>query len=442
MLETPRARNGENIVGISVLRLGEHNGNKRVWITNKKLQTVFQAGEMANVSFLNKHIIIGKKPASAESKTIKISKRGNNTPIIDIKNKQVRETFGNIERVEVIYFADKIVIKIAKTEAKLQERKNKTGLKTFELFSGAGTLSSFFKKAGFDVKGSLELDNDYLAMFHSNFEDEEIYSISGRLEDVDESYYPKNIDVLLSGIPCTTYSQGNKKLKEAQKAKRENKGYDINEIKKEYEAEALTYHVLKAIEKMNPKTVVVEEVVQYSESPASMMLRTILEQQKYEITETIATGTNTKRKRWVLVANMGKKISLDNLLDEVEKNKSIEDLLDVPLESRDWKKAIDIPRIAKNVMPDKKSVGIRSVIPSDKMTNTFTKSSTRATEPILQKAEGVDLYSEFTNKEIARIHGLPESFKIDSRKTKAREVIGQGVTNMFEAVAMRILQSA
>lgn len=427
----------EALKAISVLRLGEHGSNRRVWITNKKLQETFAAGEKVNVEYHKDIKTIQITRAEIIGGNHTISSRGNGTPIIDLKNQNVEETFGSdIEKIEVLYFSDQIVIKIAKSEHFKAKRAAKTGKNTFELFAGAGTLTHFFKEAGFNVRGGLELDDDYLALFHTNNPGEEIYSIGGRLEDIHTSYFPKDIDVVLSGIPCTNYSGSNVKLKAAQKAKREGREYDEAEIAKEYEAEALTFYVLTAIRAMNPKTCVVEEVVEYSESPASMMLRTVLGHMGYELSETVSTGKHTKRKRWVLVANMGKKIDLDNLI--VDDGKTIVDFLETPLDKREWKPACEHPRIAKNVDPNKKSVGIRSVLPSDIMTNTFTTHWTRGTEPILQYAEGMDLYCEFTNREIANIHGISEDFILDSRKSISRQVVGQGVTDMFYEVACRI----
>jgi len=51
------------------------------------------------------------------------------------------------------------------------------------------------------------------------------------------------------------------------------------------------------------------------------------------------------------------------------------------------------------------------------------------------------LYSEFTNREIANIHGISKDFKLDSRKSTSRQVVGQGVTDIFREVAERIASS-
>ncbi len=418
---------------VSVLRLGEHGDNKRIWIVSKKLQSVFVPGEKVNITSYKDQKMMVVNKADILGGTHTISKRKSGTPILDIKNKSVEETFGSdVEKIEVLFFEDQIVIKVSKTEKFKSQRANKKGLDTFELFSGAGTLSQFFKEAGFNIIGGLELHPEYQALFHANHESDRIYSINGRLEDIHTSYFPKNVDKVLAGIPCTRYSGSNLKLKQAQKAKREGKEYDEAEIAKEYEAEALTFYVLTAIRAMNPKTVVVEEVVEYSESPASMMLRTVLQQMGYKLSETVVESTHTKRVRWCLVANMTTMINLENL--SIDSDKTIADFLETPLEKRVWQTAEENPRVAGMI---KKGLGIRSCLPTDKKSNTFTTHGTRHTEPIL-KHPTQELYSEFTDREIANIHGLPSSYDIGNVKTISRQVLGQGVTDVFREVANRI----
>ena len=74
------------------------------------------------------------------------------------------------------------------------------------------------------------------------------------------------------------------------------------------------------------------------------------------------------------------------------------------------------------------------------MVNTFTTHGTRHTEPCL-KHPSKELFSEFTNNEIKKIHGLDDNFILSDKKTTARQVLGQGVTNMYYHVAMRVKEA-
>lgn len=48
-----------------------------------------------------------------------------------------------------------------------------------------------------------------------------------------------------------------------------------------------------------------------------------------------------------------------------------------------------------------------------------------------------NLFSEFTNQEIANIHGLVD-YKLSGTKTTDRQILGQGVSDMFYFIAHRI----
>ena len=85
-------------------------------------------------------------------------------------------------------------------------------------------------------------------------------------------------------------------------------------------------------------------------------------------------------------------------------------------------------------------IGIRYCTPQDSKCNTFTTHATRGTEPIL-KHPTLELYSEFTSQEIANLHGL-DGYKLSGVKTLDRQVLGQGVTNFFDAIAKRIKKVA
>lgn len=104
---------------------------------------------------------------------------------------------------------------------------------------------------------------------------------------------------------------------------------------------------------------------------------------------------------------------------------------------RKWQTADENKRVSGMI---RKNLGIRTVSPYSKMVGTFTTHATRHTEPLL-KHPTEELFSEFSTREIANIHGLSHEFIIDKRKTIGRQIIGQGVTDMFYEVAKRIIGS-
>ncbi|MDD3465593.1 MAG: DNA cytosine methyltransferase [Campylobacterales bacterium] len=425
------ATNREELLGLSVLNVGQVRGQnkntKRIWIANSNITKSFNIGDSVTVDYdkQNEEIIIHKSEGLGNHT---ISSRSGREPIIDIKNRLVEETLGDVEKVEVRFYKNKAVIRISSKDRHVKERASKNGLNVFEIFSGAGTLSHFFKKAGFNISGALEMCDKYLTMYKRNH-GEHIFSVNARLEDFQPNDFPKNIDVALVGIPCNKFSPGNLSMQQALK----DKSSESKHIVERYEAEALTFHVLNAIVAMNPKMVVVEEVEEYSRTSAAMMLRTILMQYGYSLNETVSEGKHTKRKRWCLVASGTNKISLDNL--SADDGKTIANLLEVPIEHRVWKTAEENIRVSGML---RKGLGIRDCIPSDIKCNAFTTNGTRHTEPIL-KHPAKELYSEFSTEEIKNIHGL-NGFVLSGVKTVDREILGQGVTDMFATIADRVKQ--
>lgn len=413
------------------------NGKKGLWINNLTLKKSLEVGDAINCiyDFENKVLIV-EKAEILGNHTVSYRKSNPEIPILDIKNGSLTRLFEDVEKVEIQFYENKIVVKTALIEEKQKEREQKQQLRTFELFCGGGTLSEHFKYAGFTPIGGLEFNENCLKFFEHNHTSSQ-YTILSDIRDVQPEEYPKNVDAVLCGIPCTTFTKSNKQMQEA--LSRHNKGEASNEdmilLESRYEAEYLTYYVLEAIRAMNPKTVVVEEVVEYSTTNAAELLRGILRHMNYEISETISTGSHTARKRWCLVANAGEKVDLDNLMPST--TKTLLEVIGKTLDEIEWKKVSEIQRL--ETASKKDTIGIRSSLATDTYCNTITCHGTRHTEPSL-KHPTKDLYYEFTNEDIKKIHGL-HKYKLSGVKTWDRYILGNGVVDMFYQVALRIKEA-
>lgn len=409
-------------------------GKKGIWVNNLTLKKTFEAGDSVRVSYDNKNKIVVVEKSDNPNHTISSRKSDkNNTPILDIKNKALTDIFEDVSKVEISLYEDKLVIEVAKSELKHAKKHNSISNTTFELFCGGGTLTQMFNQNGFTSLGGLEITEKYLKVFESNNSGSKI-TICSDLLDVQESYYPSGVDTLLAGIPCTKLTPANVQMQSAQMAVNSGTATEtqIDLVESKKELDYLTFKVIEAARAMNVRTVVVEEVVAYSKTPACDMLRIILNTCGYHITETISEGSHSKRNRWTLVANANRKINLNTII-EPDSN-VIEDYLEIPVSKRDWKPKEDMARILS--ASKKSTVGVRSHIPSEVKSNTFTTHWTRSTEPVLKHPD-LDLYSEFTNQEIANLHGLKD-FKMSEQKTTNRQILGQGVTDMFSVIADRI----
>lgn len=409
-------------------------GKKGLWINNLTLKKSLEVGDIVDCKYdFEKKILIVEKVELFGSHTVSFRKSSPETPILDIKNGSLSKLFEGVEKVEIQFYENKIVVKIAHIEEKETERKNKIGLRTFELFCGGGTLSEQFKYNNFEIVGGLEYQENCLKFFEHNHNSSSLTILSD-IKDMVPSDYPKDIDVVLCGIPCTTFTSANKTMMEA--SARQKNGNETDDdlvlLEQKNEAEYLVFYVLEAIRVMNPKVVCVEEVVEFSKTNASDLLRGILRHMNYSMTETVATGSNTARKRWCLVANAGEKVDLDNLVPP--STKSLIVVMGKTIEEIEWRPIEEIQRL--KTAATKPTVGIRSSLATDVMCNTFTCHMTRHTEPSL-KYPGKDLYYEFNNEDIKRIHGL-HNYKLSGVKTWDRYVLGNGVSDMFFFVSQRI----
>jgi site-specific DNA-cytosine methylase len=160
----------------------------------------------------------------------------------------------------------------------------------------------------------------------------------------------------------------------------------------------------------------------------------------YVITERIfhayELGGHTKRKRMAMIASMKGPIHIPESVKP--SGKVINDLLELSLQQREWLTeetdasiATFLRRERENQKPEsQKNFGIGRVRATDTITPTITKyyQKRQMTQPILVKEEdGVEYFSWFTPRELARINGIPESYELPQSKTTACEIIGQGV---------------
>lgn len=413
-------------------RLGEHRGNKRLWLESKRFEsTGFSAGAPIRVTIKKEFMEI----VPVEEGERSISSR-RNKPVLDINNKMLSEAFKGVERVKVVVKADSIQVvplKEEKEQLRALAKKNKSSYTYFELFAGGGTLHSAFSEH-FKSVGGLELEDKYLeTSFEPNNPNDFTYCTS--IEEADFSLIPKSVDVLLAGIPCTDYSLSgiSKKGKE-----------------KSYESGVsghLTFYVLEAIKTIRPVSVVIEEVPNYGASFSAAMLRSVLRDMGYNITETILDGEQlgamSRRKRFCMVASMteGFTFALQPDLPMM----TVADILEVSLEEREWMDENDatIATMLRRVKEhEEKGNGFKmgAVSLSDTCVPTITRGyfKRRLTDPILRVG---NKFSMFTKRELARLNGLSEDFILPDAKTTAGEVIGQGVLPVvFKKVASSLKQ--
>lgn len=77
------------------------------------------------------------------------------------------------------------------------------------LFSGAGGLDLGFHKAGFSTAVANEYDSQICPTFRANFPD--VNLIEGDIRDIDSDIFPENVEGIIGGPPCQSWSEGGAK---------------------------------------------------------------------------------------------------------------------------------------------------------------------------------------------------------------------------------------
>lgn len=78
-------------------------------------------------------------------------------------------------------------------------------MKIISLFSGCGGLDLGFKKAGFKIPVANEYDKAIWATFKTNHPDTHL--IEGDIKNIKESDFPDDIDGIIGGSPCQSWSE-------------------------------------------------------------------------------------------------------------------------------------------------------------------------------------------------------------------------------------------
>jgi len=422
-----------------------HKDNKRIWIESNKIH----ATSLSNNLTYHYEINTRKKQlriVSSECDDRKITLRKNNTPIIDINNKEITTLFIGVEKITIKIYDNEIIVEPLKEGALQQKAKNKLktrDIKFFDIFAGSGTLSKALSDSGMKPVGAIEYEDKYLQNYENNNKD--VFTYNTDVANIDYGLLPKDITVLTGGIPCENFSTSGI-----------SKQCSLGQGTKEAgHTGSLGYFFLQAVEKIRPAVVLIEEVVGFQKSAMADIIRAVLSMRGYKISEKILTGTNygsmTKRKRYCLVATISDtpfKFSNNSQMNF----RTVSNILEVPIADRVWLDKDNSKSIAYSLKKEQahivKGDGFRMARAhlNDTIIATITKGyyKNRLTDPILVHPEDNNKFSWFTPRELARINGLPDSFILPNGKrdkTKSGEMIGQGVCyEAFYSVATDIVK--
>lgn len=319
------------------------------------------------------------------------------------------------------------------------------------LFSGCGGLDLGFKRAGFSISVANEYDKTIWETFKINHP--ETHLIEGDIRKINESDFPLDVDGIIGGPPCQSWSEGGSL-----------KGIDD-------ERGQLFYDYIRILRKVKPKFFLAENVsgmLANRHNEAVQNIIKLFEESRYDVTLTLVNakdyGVAEERKR-VFYIGFRKDLCIDF---KFPVGSTVDDSKKLTLKDIIWDlQSTAVPSAEKNhhnpsaINNNEYFTGEYSPIFMSRNRvkawneQAFTvQASGRQCQlhpqaPKMVKfgtndcrfVEGKEhLYRRMTVREIARIQGFPDDFKfIYDRVNDAYKMIGNAVpVNLAYEIAVEI----
>jgi DNA (cytosine-5)-methyltransferase 1 len=442
-------------------QIAEARALPRLWLEGFKLAHAgveIGAQYILNVSKTLRRIELRPAPAGYAGKTYNVSKRTRNervSPLIEIRDAILAEVFEIGAKVRVAIQKGRIVVSQTHIAMKIQERvqrfleklKNNEPLGVVSLFHGGGVLDSAMhsglQRAGVNsfVQVGVELESEYLeASLNNNPElwREESIVINGDIRDINllGNGIPQ-AELFWGGVPCTGASKSG-----ASKNK-------LSCAEEHSSAGTLFFDYLEFVKATNPAIVVLENVVEYQNTSSMTVIRSVLTNLGYELSETVLDGAKLgsleKRKRLCMVATtpgVCGRVDFEALVAVREKEEKMADVLEnIPADSDRWK---SFSYLADKELRDKaagKGFSRQLLTGEEDGCGVIGRgyAKARSTEPFIVSPHNPALSRLLTPVEHARVKTIPEKLIEGVSDTIAHEILGQSVCySAFVAVGQLI----
>lgn len=432
-----------NIEKVFVREIGEHNGAKRVWIDSNRLEgTPFTAGTPITVFVKpNKITVMRGHVDSGEGTRLGISKvhsrRGK--PVLDINNKEIEKNLPKIEKVTIIIRENEMeIIPLLKDQA-LGGECTGVDLTSVGLFSGGGLLDKAFQRAGFNPVFAVEMEEKYLETYEANHPG--VPTCRCDINDLDFRLLPKHPSIALIGFPCTRFTNLRMDLKRKRKENGEpDEGWDT--VK-------LAFAALNALLFMEPEMIALEEVPPFAGTVSEeLFLNTLMAHGYVSQYKTIIDGEDygclSQRRRYCLIASKNPDFQIEITPERVCAPMTIGDILEIPAAEREWhdettnKTVKMLKNIEKGHIAKGRNFRMKAFTVDDTCVSALSGdyNRCRVSDPVL--TDGAGRYSRFTEREVARLMGVPDDFELKGCRGVRYQVAGQGVQmDAWTSVAMQ-----
>lgn len=426
----------------------------------------------------------------------KMSKKGEeHKPLVDLRNKEIKEAISLAQYMEIEITNDNIIIHVIKKTINTEGLSDRETVELFDkeekqtlildrkdfiehntalidaltaagffsakinedisyvfdvvsLFSGAGMLDYPFKlDDSFDVKFAVDFDKSACDTYRHMIGD---HILCMDMRDLDEKQVP-NADVILGGVCCQGYSNANRALTGKEDARKKR---------------LLIHDYIRVVKEKKPLVFLVENVPQFLTKDDSEHLNAILtELSDYEVTYAIVNdndvGGASNRKRMLLFGSRIGKIHIPNV--ELFKKMTCGDALrkvdptwihynDLTNASEDTKRKMAYVHDGQNykAIPEMSHLDRHSCTyrrldankPSIALPN-WRKVSIMPPEEFLSKDESGRLIQRQLNcAEAKAIQGLPKDYRFFGSLNDIQQQIGNGVTRAVATFAKSIIKNA
>lgn len=414
----------EPIERFTTISLGHQRGHPRVWLEGKYLiRFGLTPGRKIAVEFADGHVLVRLDEQAGDR--VVSAKRAGAVPVIDIANERLVESLAGAATLEVRATHGRLVIRPARI-ARLRASRRMTP-RAVSIFSGGGLLSEAARQAGFEVVGAVEANEAYADIYQTNHPGA-MWNCS--IEQVDFCAMAAGgpVGLMEIGLPCEPFSAIRRLDRGGQKKR------DASLVPEAHEFGDLVFWALKAIDAVNPHTIVCEEVPKFLDAGAGWIFRHALARMGYVVDARIVDprdyGELTGRRRAVVVATSHERVEWP---EPTPAARTMAEILEpVPEDSPLWFNRTTKPWLYEHwEKQTAKGNGFEppKILPTDAYVGTIKKRyfAGQGDNQVVQHPTKPDHHRWFTLAEVRRLHGLPEHYELGDAKTTAGEAIGQGV---------------
>lgn len=407
------------MIRTTTLSIQQNRNTPRIWIEGDYLNKAgFSQGCTIKVTW-NQNKFSIKLDEAGERKVC-----GKRYPIIDINNKKIKKVFKLASQVRVLIDYGKILVTRSKKDIRKSLVKNDKSFAS--VFGGIGTLDEAIKQAGYKPKWAIESNQKYADIWQKN------HPGTMHCSDIADVDYDEleQVELLAGGIPCEPFSQARLYKK------------DLSECID------LSMFFLMIVEKINPKTIILEEVPLYLKSQVGIATLHALERMGYHVQHRIISGKDYGeieiRKRLVVIAS---KDNFDFPKISHEEHDLQKILLPANHPDCKWFNKKTKPWIFKSWEKQKEkgyNFQKNQIITKDtKHIQAITKRyfAIQQQNPLVAHPTKKGHFRLLTLDEVRQIKGLPKNYDLGDYITFAGEGMGQGIlVNIFRKIVQGLMK--